>query len=118
MLACGRFMYLHACMLQHTHVGASDYQASKRSTTAMLPCVAEVRQLLAHANQLLDAAAAEPQWLRAGERRFDIAAWRKLVPVAQLVATRYELPRPSTCMLSSSCKRALSIATCLGAAGS
>lgn len=49
---------------------------------------AGIRQLLAHANQLLEAAAAEPQWLRSGERRFRQAPWTKLVAAAQLVALR------------------------------
>lgn len=52
-------------------------------------CGAEVRQLLAHATQLLDASAAEPQWLRSGERPFQVAAWTKLVQSAQQVALRW-----------------------------
>jgi hypothetical protein len=50
---------------------------------------AGVRQLLAHAHQLLDPAGAEPQWLRSGERRFHVGAWTKLVAAAQLVALRW-----------------------------
>jgi hypothetical protein len=47
-----------------------------------------VRQLLAHAHQLLEAAGTEPQWLRHGERHFHVAPWTKLVAATQLVALR------------------------------
>lgn len=52
-----------------------------------LPCLG-VRQLLAHAHQLLEAAGTEPQWLRHGERHFHVAPWTKLVAATQLVALR------------------------------
>jgi hypothetical protein len=54
-----------------------------------VPSIADVRQLLGGAlNQLLDAAKAEPQWLRGGERRFEGASWAKVIQVAQLMALR------------------------------
>jgi hypothetical protein len=45
-------------------------------------------QLLAHSNMLLDAAAAEPQWLRGSERRFESSKWAAVIAAAQLLATR------------------------------
>eukprot|EP00775_Hariotina_reticulata_P009285 gene9285-9450_t len=54
-----------------------------------VPSIADVRQLLGAAvTQLLDAAKTEPQWLRAGERRFDGTLWAKVIQMAQLLALR------------------------------
>ncbi|WIA41085.1 hypothetical protein OEZ86_004716 [Tetradesmus obliquus] len=61
---------------------------SGRAVFAPVPRIADTRQLLAHAGLLLDAAAAEPQWLRGSERRFESSKWAGVIAAAQLLATR------------------------------
>lgn len=58
--------------------------------TAMqpIPSVQEARQALARAFQLLEAAKAEPQWLRGAGRQFDAIAWAKVIAQTQQLALR------------------------------
>ncbi|KIZ00884.1 hypothetical protein MNEG_7079 [Monoraphidium neglectum] len=67
---------------------AGDRLAEAAGAVSPAPSIADVRQLLAHSNQLLDAAATEPQWLRGCSRRFDRAAWAKVIAAGQLLALR------------------------------
>lgn len=66
-----------------------DTGAAASSALQPVPSIGNVRQALASAFQLLDAAAAEPQWLRGRARRFEVAAWDKVIKASQLLALRW-----------------------------
>lgn len=79
----------HSAIFGKGQFGGVAGGACPISPAPPVPSIADVRQLLGGAlNQLLDAAKAEPQWLRGGERRFEGASWAKVIQAAQLMALR------------------------------
>lgn len=74
----------------------------------LAPSIDNVRQVLAHANRLLDAAAAEPQWLRGSARRFERGAWADVITKSQVLAMRcvegYHIQSVGCCLIRRFCK--------------